>query len=346
MKDSNRSESDIEVIKQLNLKIKEKKIAQIFKKVAGIRELALILFIIVIGIIVSILSPYFLTFSNINTLLLGVSLNAILAFGMTMLLIAGYFDLTVGSVSGLAAGVTAVLMTKLDNPIPVWLAILIGLLIGVVIGIINGFAIVKMGLNSFIFTFGGLVFFRSVLFIITKGSSIARLPASFNSISQTKYLGIQLPVYVMIVFLIVGDILVRKSVWGKKIFYIGLNSKSAKLAGIRVENYSIALFSLSGFLAAFSGMLLTSRIGTATVSAGTGLEFEVITAAVVGGASLFGGKGSILGSFLGAMLMGLVLNSMALLDINIYWQNIVVGIVLIMFVVIDAIYEKRKILIS
>lgn len=346
MKYSSRSKSEIEAVKQLNLKIKGKKIAQIFKKVADIRELALILFIIVIGIIMSILSPYFLTFSNINTLLLGVSLNAIIAFGMTMLLIAGYFDLTVGSVSGLASGITAILLTRFNNPIPVWFAILIGLLIGIVIGIINGFAIVKIGLNSFIFTFSGLVFFRSVLFIITKGSSIARLPSSFNSICQTKYFDIQLPVYVMIVFLIIGDILVRKSVWGKKIFYIGLNSKSAKLAGIRVEDYSIGLFILSGFLAAFSGILLTSRIGTATVSAGTGLEFDVITAAIVGGASLFGGKGSILGSFLGAMLMGLILNSMALLNINIYWQNIIVGIVLIMFIVIDAINEKRKILIS
>ena len=245
-------------------------VKSIVKKIFELREMTLILIIVGIFIVLSILSSTFLSFTNLNTILLQVSLQAVVAFGMTFLLASGNLDLTVGSVLGLAAAFAAMLMVRVEPNIPVVFAILLALIMGAVIGLINGIAIVHFRINSLIFTLGGLTLYRSLVFVITKGNSIANLPESFDAISQTKILGIQSPVYVMILILVLGEIIFRKSVIGKKIIFIGMNPSSAKLVGVKVKRINIGLFVVNSILAALAGILLASRVGTATVAAGTG----------------------------------------------------------------------------
>jgi ribose transport system permease protein len=262
---------------------------------------------------------------------------------MTLLLIAGYIDLTVGATCGLAGAVTAMLISKDWNvELPVWSAILVGIAVGMAIGLFNGFFIVKLNINPFIFTLGGLTLFRSIQFLLTKAYSITNLPENFTIIGQQQFFGIQFPVFLMFAILLIGDYSLRRSNAGKKLLYIGVNRKSAKLIGINVEKYCMLLFIITGALAALAGILMTSRVGTATIAAGTNLEFEAITAAIVGGARFNGGKGTIFGTFLGTVLTMLVMNAMALLSVSIYFQNIIIGLILIIIVYIDGLADKSR----
>ncbi len=315
----------------------------ILKKISAFRESTLLLLIILLSIIVTIFAPIFFSYTNFTTILLGISLKAIVGFGMTLLLIAGYIDLTVGATCGLAGAVTAMLISKDWNvELPVWSAILVGIAVGMAIGLFNGFFIVKLNINPFIFTLGGLTLFRSIQFLLTKAYSITNLPEKFTIIGQKQFFGIQFPVFLMFAILLIGDYLLRRSNAGKKLLYIGVNRKSAKLIGINVEKYCMLLFIITGALAALAGILMTSRVGTATIAAGTNLEFEAITAAIVGGARFNGGKGTIFGTFLGTVLTMLVMNAMALLSVSIYFQNIIIGLILIIIVYIDGLADKSR----
>lgn len=308
-------------------------------KVTDFREFMLLVIIIGAGIIMTIASPIFLTSGNILANLLGLSIESIIGIGMTILMVSGGFDMSVGSTVALCGAVSAMCMV---NGMPVALAIFIGLALGTLIGVINGLIIAKIGINPFITTLGMLSIVRGLLLVVTQAKNITGLPDSFNIIGQGQIFGIQYPIIIALVLIIIGDLLLRKSRFFRQNYYIGGNEKAAALSGIDVNKIKIFNYGLIGFLSALAGLIMTARLGTASVTAGTGLELKVISAVIIGGASLQGGEGTVVGAFLGSLLMSIIVSSLTLLGVDIYWNTLVIGATLLIAVMIDTIGKKRK----
>jgi len=310
------------------------------QRVLAQREIFIFLFVLLIGALLTISSKNFLTEGNLKTLIVGSSFDAIVAIGMTILLVSGMFDLSVGSTLALAGAVAGYAITKGHFGVP--LAILFGLLSGAIVGAANGFLVAKVKVNALIATLGMMQVVRGVVFLLTAGLGIPNLPAGFNVFGQGKFLDIQYPVWIMLVLVIVSEVLLRRSRYFRQSYFVGGNPRSARLSGINVDNIIWVNFILAALMAALSGLLLTGRFGTASVSAGIGAELRVISACVLGGASLAGGEGSILGSLLGVILMNLIANGLNLLGINPYYLNIATGGILIIAVVIDVLSRRNK----
>lgn len=305
------------------------------------RELTIFLIVVAAVAFLTWQSPNFLSRANLTALVLGLSFDGILAVGMTVLLISGGFDLSIGAVLALAGSVAGYAMTKFGVSAPV--AILLGMLTGGLIGLINGVVVAKVDVNPLIATLGMMQIARGFVYLLTAGYGIPNLPDSFNVIGQGRFLTFQYPVWIMIVLILFGEILLRRSRFFRQSYFIGGNERSARLSGIDVDWVKISNYVLMGVLAGVAGLLLTGRMGTASVSAGLGVELRVISACVIGGASLAGGEGSVLGSLLGVVLMALIFNGLNLLGINVYWQTIVIGTVLVLTVAADAASRRRGI---
>ena len=311
------------------------------KKLTQQREFSIFLIVVALFIILTFASPYFLTGANLMSVLLGLSTESIIACGMIMVIITGGIDLSVGSVVALVGALTAYCMKTLE--LPVIVAILIGIGCGVLIGFINGTLISRLGINAFIITLGWQYIARGLVMVVTNGLNISPLPKEFNNLGQGKLFGvIQYPIVVMIVLMVVGDILLRKSRFFRQNYYIGNNEKAAALTGIDVPKMKTINFMINGALAAIAGILLTARLGSASSTAGTNLEFKAITAVILGGASLAGGSGTILGAFLGSLLMGLITNGLNLLGVDVYWQTFVIGCTLLIAVILDNFKVMKK----
>ena len=305
------------------------------------RQREFMIFVIVAGmfIIMSFASPYFLNQANLLALLLGLSLEALIAVAMTNLMVSGGFDMSVGSLVAFTGAAVAMLI-KLGLPVP--LAVLAGFLIGASAGLFNGFTVAIIGINPFVTTLASLSLFRGLTMIITQGKNISPLPATFNAIGQTKLLGIQSPIWITLIFIILGDIMLRKSRFFRQNYFIGGNEKTARLSGIPVSTMKILNYVLTGLFAGFAGIILTARLGAASVTSGTGLELKVITAVIIGGASLAGGEGTVLGAFFGSLLMALIVNALTLLGVDVYWQTFVIGATLLIAVLIDRLGKIRR----
>ena len=309
------------------------------RRVTKQREFMIFAIVLVVFIVMSFASPYFLNSGNLLALLLGLSVEALIAVGMTNLMVSGGFDMSVGSVVAFTGAAVAICIT---SGVPVVLAVFIGLAIGTCIGLFNGFVVSKLGINPFVTTLASLSLFRGLTLIITKGQNISELGDSFTVIGQKTIFGIQTPIIYAVILVIVGDILLRKSRFFRQNYYIGGNEKAAKLSGIPVNKMKILNYGITGLLAGFAGIVMTARLGTASVTAGTGLELRVITAVIIGGASLQGGEGTVIGAFLGSLLMALITNALTLLGVDVYWQTFVIGATLLIAVLIDRLGKIRK----
>jgi len=309
------------------------------KKATKQREFMIFAIVLGVMIIMSFASPYFFTTSNLLALLLGLSVEVIMAVGMTSLMVGGGFDMSVGSIVGFTGASTALLIT---HGFPIVLAVLVGIIIGGIIGLFNGFIISKVGINPFVTTLASLSLFRGLTLIITQGQNVTNLGKIFSVIGQKTILGIQMPIWYALILVIVGDILLRKSRFFRQNYYIGGNEKAAKLSGISVNKVKILNYTIVGLLAGVAGIVMTSRLGSASVTAGTGMELRVITAVIIGGASLQGGEGSVIGAFLGSLLMAIITNALTLLGVDVYWQTFVIGATLLIAVVIDRAGKIRK----
>lgn len=310
------------------------------KKLTKQREFFILLIVVGLSAVVTTASPVFLSYQNIVALLLGLSVEVIIAVGMANLMVSGGFDMSVGSIlafSGVCAGLA------IQAGVPPFAAVLIGMLIGGAAGLFNGFIISVVGINAFVTTLASLSLFRGLTLIVTRGQNITSLDVDFNAIGQGKFLGIQAPIWYAVILVIIGDILMRHSRFFRQNYYIGGNEKAAKLSGINVVKIKILNYIIVGVLAGFAGVVATARMGTASVQQGTGLELRVITAVIIGGASLQGGEGSVLGAFLGSLLMALITNALTLLGVDIYWQTFVVGGTLLVAVLIDQLGKRRKV---
>ena len=320
--------------------IKTRKGRAFLKTLLQQREVSIFLSVLAMGVLLAFNSPNFLGRGNLLTLVVGMSFDMIVAVGMTILMVSGGFDLSVGSCLALAGAVAGYSMTKFDAP--VWMGIMLGLLTGVLVGWINGFLVTKVRVNPLITTLGMMQVVRGVVFLLTAGLGIPNLPDGFNYFGQEKWLNLQIPVWVMLFLVIAGEVLLRRSSYFRQSYFVGGNERSARLSGINVDRVKVMNYIIVGVMAAVSGVLLAGRMGTASVSAGLGAELRVVSAVVLGGASLSGGEGTILGALLGVTLMNLLSNGLNILGINVYWQNVVIGAVLLIAVAADSLSRRNK----
>jgi ribose transport system permease protein len=305
------------------------------------RQREFMIFVIVAGmfVIMSFASPYFLSSGNLLALLLSLSIEALIAVAMTNLMVSGGFDMSVGSLVAFTGAATALLM---KNSLPVLPAVLIGIILGTAAGCFNGIIVAKIGINPFVTTLASLSLFRGLTMIIARGQNISPLPAVYNAIGQTKIIGIQSPIWIAIFCIIVGDILLRKSRFFRQNYFIGGNEKTARLSGIPVTRMKILNYMFTGLFAGLAGIIMSARLGAAAVTAANGLELKVITAVIIGGASLAGGEGTVLGAFFGSLLMALIVNALTLLGVDVYWQTFVIGATLLVAVLIDRAGKIRR----
>lgn len=269
---------------------------------------------------------------NIAAVLLNAAQNAILVTGMMLLMIAGGFDLSIGSTLALSGVWAGVVVGWWGWPAPVGLAV--GILAGSAAGLVNGFIITRVGINTLITTLATMTIFRGLTYL-TAGTGVTPIGDDFKQYGQGAILGVQSPFWVAVVVVSVGAWLVANTRFFRQYYFIGGNARAAKLSGIRVARLTLIGFVIMGALAGLAGVLGASRLNSAVVSAGIGVELSVITATVLGGASLAGGEGAILGGVLGVIFIALVQNAMIINGIGIFWQNIIVGLVLLLGVSLD-----------
>lgn len=313
-------------------------VRRVVERITDRREFMLI-YIIVLGIIgLSYAAPEFMSRRSFSAVLLSLSDQSMIAVGMTVLLVAGAFDLSVGSNLALSGMVTAVF---LSGGVPVPVAILLGLLVGVLVGIINGLIITEIGINPFITTLAMMSLLRGLVLVISGGQNVSGLPKSFTVIGQGTVWGIQFPIIISLAIVVAGHFFLSRTRFFRQNYYIGGNEKAAVLSGINVKRMKVFNFAFIGFLAALAGIIITARLGSASTTAGKGLELRVISAVIIGGASLKGGEGTILGAFLGTLLMSIIISSINLLGIDLNWVDFVLGATLLIAVMADVLSKRE-----
>ncbi|GAC1363720.1 MAG: ABC transporter permease [Ktedonobacteraceae bacterium] len=274
----------------------------------------------------------FLTVTNLDNLIRQVAVFAILSVGQLFVILTGGIDLSVGSVLGLSGGVTAILLAA-GTPIPI--AILAGLLIGLLIGLINGLLVSRMHLPPFIATLGMLGIARGIVLLLTGARTIAPLPADFTAIANGFLLGLPSLFWILIIVAVIAAFVLGRTIFGRYVYAVGSNAESARLSGVPVNYVLLAVYSISGLLAGFAGVLATSRLGAGIPTGGTGYELQAIAGAVIGGASLSGAKGRIIGAVLGALIMAILANGGNLLGVDPFYLQIAIGLLIILAVYFD-----------
>ncbi|MGA9121533.1 MAG: substrate-binding domain-containing protein [Bacteroidota bacterium] len=312
------------------------------KSLLRMREFVIMIAVVLTALVFYLLQPgesnRFLSLGNLEAILLGMSLDSLMAIGMTFVIITGGFDLAVGSTfafGGLVAGLL------LQSGWGVGPAILAAVAAGGGVGLFNGLVITKVRVNPFVTTLGSMTIVRGIVLLATQGNSITGFPAAFNVLGQGRAFGVFYPVFIMLGFLAFADFMLRRSRFLRQIYYIGGNQEAATLSGIHVDRVKAWMYVVTGLLSAFAGVIATAKTGSASPIAGTGAELRIIAAVVVGGASLSGGKGSIFGTFLGLLLTNLITSGLGFLRISFYAEGIVSGGILIIAVMLDQLTRDR-----
>ncbi|MFW6274000.1 MAG: ABC transporter permease subunit [Halanaerobium sp.] len=307
--------------------IKDKSFLEILDKFkTGIGLLALV-------IVLSFMSPYFLTVPNLLNVVRQVSIIAIVSFGMTMVILTGGIDLSVGSMLAFAGAISAGMIV--NTGLNVYLAIAIGLAAGTALGLFNGLAVAKAKLPAFIVTLAMMTIARGFTLIYTNGRPISGFDQGFRFFGAGYVAAIPVPVIIMFLLLVVIYILLKKTPLGRYIYAIGGNEKATRLSGINTDRIKIAVYALNGFLAAVSGIILTSRLNSAQPMAGEGYELDAIAAVVLGGTSLSGGSGSVIGTIVGALIIAVLNNGLNLLNVSSFYQLVAKGGVILLAVFLD-----------
>jgi ribose transport system permease protein len=311
----------------------------VLKRFLNMKESGIIIPTIVFIVVVQIVNPVFLSFDNIINILRTTGFTLITAVGMTFVLIAGGLDLSVGSVVAVG-GVAASKAVVAGIPLP--LCILIGVAAGLVLGIVNGLVIVKFKIPPLIMTLGMLYMARGLVYIVTKGVPVYPLPETFQKLEQSSLFGIPTIVIVSLLLALLAHFILVHTTFGRSTYAVGGNTEAAMMSGIRINSVSLAVYAMTGAMAALTGIFMASRLSSAQAGAGSGFELTVIAAVIIGGTSTFGGAGSMLGTIVGALFMNILSNSMTLMKISVYWQNLVIGAILVFAVIIDQENRKRQ----
>lgn len=307
--------------------------------VIAIGEVGVIAALLLLVAFFYFLQPAFLSERNVRAILNVVSFVGIIAIGQTMLLVAGEFDLSVGSVAGLSAVVAAKLMTAAAWP--VWIAIVAGVGVGGLIGLVNGFVVVKLRIPAFIQTLGMLFIGQGLIQLVTDGYPVYPLPEVINNLGMATFaFGLGWSFAFFIIAAVVADFVLRKTVLGRNMYATGGNQEVARLVGINTSRYKIGAFVTVGALAAVAGMFVMADLGSAGTSIGSGWELTVIAGVVVGGVSLFGGAGTVAGGVVGILMLKVVQSGLVVIGVNSNWQQIAVGVIMVLAVGLDILRRR------
>jgi ribose transport system permease protein len=305
------------------------------------RETGLIIIILALFIAMSFASQYFLTWNNMRAMSMAFAIEGIVVVGMTVLLISGGIDLSVGSVTALAMVIAGILFLNGVDP---WVASAIAIASCAGLGAAMGFFVTRVGLHHFIVSLALMVIARGLCLLGTGGRPIGlfSLPDSFKFIGQGSIGPIPVVIIIFVVVVVASDFLLRRTTMFRKVFYTGSNEKAAAYSGINTKKVIFLTTTLCSTLCGLAGVIYMARFGSAQPTFGIGMELNVIAAAVIGGASLAGGTGTIFGAILGTILLSVVSSSLALLDVSVYWQDIIRGSILLAAVTIDHYLNKRR----
>lgn len=293
---------------------------------------------IVLCVAVGIAAPTFFGARNILNLLRQSSIIGIIAVGMTSVIISGNFDISVGAVAAISG---AVVMKLLGNGVPLPLVILAGLALGLVIGVCNGVVVAKFAVPSLIATMGMTTILNGAVLMVTGGYPISGKYDLFDYIGNGYILNIPIPVIIFALAVAGMFFILRSTKFGRYIFSVGGNEESSRLSGIKPDRIKIMVFAVSGMLSALAGIVLSSRLGTATPVAGAGYDMDAIASVVIGGTSVLGGEGSVLKTVIGVLFMSVINNAFNLLGVDVYFQYIVKGLIIIIAVGADS-YSRKK----
>jgi ribose transport system permease protein len=305
----------------------------------GVRDLGTIIGLVIIVVVFSSLSDVFLTQRNLVNILQQSSLNACIAIGMTLVIISGGIDLSVGPIAALTAVICA---TAIVAGYPILLVFAMALAIGAACGLLNGALIAYAGLQPFIVTLGTLSVLRALALIFTGGNPILGVPAEFRTLFTSEILGLPVPVIIVAVISVIVWVLLARTPLGEYILAVGGNEEAARVSGVPVERTKISVYVISGILAALAALILVARLGAAEPTLGNLWELEAIAAAAIGGASLSGGKGSIIGTIIGAIVLGAMRNGLTLLNVQAFYQLLATGIIIIAAMLIDRLTRGKE----
>jgi len=314
-----------------------------WRQIVGRQEFGVFIILVAMMLFLTFYTKTFLATTNISNILRDFSWIAIAAFGECMVVITGGIDLSVGSVMGLSGLITAMLFAR-SMPIPV--AVAGGLATGLIVGLANGLMVTKGKLPPFIATLGTLLMARGLCYGLSGGWPVRDLPSAFNNLGRGVVriggFDLPLPAIFMLVCAIIVSAYLTRTVWGYRIYAVGGNETATSLSGINTNWIKIMVYSIAGLLAAIGGILMTARLGVASPMAGQGYELDVIAAAVVGGTSLSGGEGTILGALIGAFIMQVLRNGLVLTGVSAYWLQAVQGLVIVIAIMLDQLRKQRR----
>jgi ribose transport system permease protein len=315
----------------------------VWRGIVGRQEFGVLLILLAMMAFLALSTDTFLKSTNLSNILRDFSWIAIAAFGECMVIITAGIDLSVGSVMGLSGLITAMLFAR-QASIPV--AVAGGLLTGLIVGLANGLMVTKGRLPPFIATLGTYLMARGLCYGFSGGWPVRDLPAAFNSLGRGVLpigrFEFPLPAVFMLVFAVCVSAYLSRTVWGYRIYAVGGNETATGLSGINTHRVKIMVYSLAGFLSAVGGVLMTARLGVAAPTAGQGYELDVIAAAVVGGTSLMGGEGTILGVLIGAFVMQVLRNGLVLTGVSAYWLQALQGFVIVVAIMLDQLRKRRR----
>ena len=305
------------------------------------QNIGLVIFLAVLVGVFTVASPSFLTFRNITNLLLAVAVIGIMAAVGTLVLVSGNLDLSIASIVALT-GVVVTSVLEANDGTNLMLAVGAGLGVGVLCGLFNGFFVMRVGVNPIITTIATLSLFRGVAFIVTEGRSIPLTNEALIFFGSGRLGGIAVSVWVMIAIFVIVHVVATRTAVGRKLYAVGANERASLLSGLPVKRLGIGVFVASGVSAALAGIALTGLAGSAAPSAAQGYEFLVITALLLGGASLFGGVGTVVGTFLGLLIIGVLTNGMTLLGVDSFYQTAANGALLLIALSFDQYRRSRQ----
>lgn len=299
-----------------------------------LQENGALIALVILFVGLCIASPEFRTVNNVLSLLRQASINGLIAFGMTLVILTGGIDLSVGSTLALS---TALCAGMIVGGLPVAIAMLLALVIGTAFGTVNGIMVAKGRLQPFIATLITMTVYRGVTYIYTNGQPISNLGNSgfLKFIGKGSVLGIPFPVIILLVAFLIVYFILHKTAFGRSIYATGSNETCAKLAGISVDKTKIIVYAISGLMSALAGMILLSRLSSAQPTLGSGYELDAIAAVALGGTSMAGGRGKIIGTLIGVLIIAILNNGLNILGVSSYYQDVVKGIVILIAVLSD-----------
>lgn len=301
-------------------------------------QLGMLIILALLIVVMSVIAPNFTDSSNILNVLKQSSITAILAAGMTVVILTGGIDLSVGSTLALS-GVISVLLSNAGAP--VGLAMLVGAGVGYVAGAINGYLTAVPKLPAFIVTLGSMTYLRGLAYVITGGYPVVLASEKFKFIGAGEIFGIPTPIYIMAIVYLIMFVVLKYTMFGRHVYAIGGNEEAAHLTGIKVNRTLINVYSISGLLAGISGVVMAGRLFSGQPMVGIAFELDAIAAVVLGGTSFVGGRGRIQGTIIGVLIVAVLTNGMTLLNVDYYWQQVVKGIVIVIAVLLDRMRSKN-----